>query len=232
MGGQRLAALVAALAIHGAASAGSQCYGTVGSGRLENGVSLPREGPNFAAYSSLGASMGRTYVHSTVRDIVLEAYRGTAKAMPDRTFVYGETGWASGGRIRPHRTHQNGTSVDFFVPVLDAAGRSVPLPGGPDNKFGYGIDFDAQGRYKDYRIDFEAIAEHLVQLDAAARRAGSGLALVIFEPAYLPRLFATRHGARLKQLKYLPGQAWVRHDEHYHIDFALPCRVFSTVGNT
>ena len=212
------------LAACAAVRAESVCHGSVSRGRIDNAVALPAQGPNFQAYSQLGVSLGRTYVHSRVRDIVLDAYQASAAALPGKTFVYGETGTAQGGPIRPHRTHQNGLSVDFFVPVTDPAGHSLPLPGSMANKFGYDIEFDAKGRYAGYAIDFEAIGEHLYQLDLAARRHGSGLALVIFDPPYLPRLFATRHGAALRGLHFMQGRAWVRHDEHYHVDFALPCR--------
>ena len=68
------------------------------------------------------------------------------------------------GRIRLHRTHQSGLSVDFMVPVLDKLGRSVPLPTTALNKFGYDIEFDKDGKFGDLTIDFEAIAEHLRQL--------------------------------------------------------------------
>jgi penicillin-insensitive murein endopeptidase len=48
---------------------------------------------------------------------------------------------------------------------------------------------------------------------------------VIIERAYLPALFATPRGAdRRRELHFMRGKPWVRHDEHYHIDFALPCR--------
>ncbi|HEU5263767.1 MAG TPA: penicillin-insensitive murein endopeptidase, partial [Gaiellaceae bacterium] len=124
----------------------STCYGTVSSGRLEDGVRLPLRGPNFSPYSSLAATVGRTYVHSTVLEIVVAAYSALEKSAPERVFVYGETGWRSGGRIRPHRTHQNGLSVDFFVPVVDRTGRSVPLPTGLTNRYGYAIEFDRDGR--------------------------------------------------------------------------------------
>jgi penicillin-insensitive murein endopeptidase len=202
----------------------STCYGTVANGRIAGSVPLPSSGPNFTAYSALGGMAGRTHVHSTVRDIVVEAYRALAKAAPEKRFVYGETGWESGGRIRPHRTHQNGLSVDFMVPVVDQGGRSVPLPTSALNKFGYGIDFDSAGRFEDLTIDFEAIAEHLYQLDQAARLRGSGLALVIFDLPYLPRLFATPRGEYLQHhLSFMQGKAWVRHDEHYHVDFAMKC---------
>ena len=207
------------------AAAESTCFGTVANGRLENGVSLPSSGPNFSSYSAAAQLVGRTYVHSTAKDVVLAAYKALEAAAPGRIFVYGETGWKSGGRIRPHRTHQNGLSVDFMVPVVDASGRSVPLPTSPANRFGYDLEFDASGHQGELAIDFPAIAEHLYQLDAAARARGVGIALVIFERAYLPRLFATARGPYLKQnLVFMKGKPWVRHDEHYHVDFAVRCK--------
>lgn len=218
--------VTAALLAPGAApGADSTCFGTVAKGRLEGGVSLRSAGRNFSSYSTAAEMLGRTYVHSRVADVVAAAYEALEGAAPGKVFVYGETGWKSGGRMKPHRTHQNGLSVDFMVPVLDKAGRPAPLPTGPLNRFGYDIEFDAAGRYEDLAIDFAAIAEHLYQLDLAARARGIGIALVIFDRSYLPRLFATPRGAHLKQnLRFMKGKPWVRHDEHYHVDFAVRCR--------
>ena len=208
-----------------AAAAESQCYGTVSSGSIESSVNLPNSGPNFAAYSTLAASTGRTYVHSKVAEIVVAAYSSLATERLNTAYVYGETGLASGGRFRPHRSHQNGTSVDFFVPVKNVDGKSVPLPTGIMTRFGYDIEFDANAKYKEYSIDFEAMAEHLYQLHQAAKAHGSGFSLVIFDTQYLPKLFATRRGPYLQQnLPFMKGKPWVRHDEHYHVDFAVPCK--------
>lgn len=194
-------------------------------GKLENAVALPSSGPNFSSYSTAGELVGRTYVHSTVRDIVVNSYKVLEGAAPGKVFVYGETGWKSGGRIKPHRTHQNGLSVDFMVPVVTSAGRSVPLPTNALNRFGYDIEFDDAGRYEELEIDFPAVAEHLYQLDLAARTQGVGIALVIFDAAYLPRLFATARGPYLKEnLKFMKHKPWVRHDEHYHVDFSVKCK--------
>jgi penicillin-insensitive murein DD-endopeptidase len=218
-------ALLVLLLLATPAAAESTCYGTVAKGRLEEGVSLPSSGANFAAYSSLGVSLGRTYVHSKVEEIVAAAYATLEKSAPGKVFVYGETGWASGGRIRPHKTHQNGLSVDFFVPVLDREGKSVPIPGSIANRYGYDIEFDAEGRFGEYRIDFDAIGEHLYQLQQAAQSHHAGIALVIFDKPYLPKLFATAHGSLLQQnLVFMKGKPWVRHDEHYHVDFEIPCK--------
>lgn len=205
--------------------ADSQCFGTVSKGRIEGSVKLPTGGANFSAYSKVAVAVGRTYVHSRVAEVVVAAFSALQERTPATTYVYGETGWASGGRLRPHRTHQNGLSVDFFVPVRNAEGKSVPLPTNAANRFGYDIEFDAKARYDEYSIDFAALAEHLYQLHLAAKARGVGIALVILESSYLPRLFATPHGAYLRQnVRFMKGKPWVRHDEHYHVDFAIPCQ--------
>jgi penicillin-insensitive murein DD-endopeptidase len=209
-------------------ASGSTCFGTTANGRLEGGVRLPGAGPNYSSYSSVGMLAGRTFVHDVVAGVVTSAYQALEKSSPGKVFVYGETGWEKGGRFRQHRTHQNGLSVDFMVPVLDRQGKSVPLPTNIFNKYGYDIDFDTKGEWGELRIDFEAIGEHLFQLDKSAREAKSGIALVIFDVDYLPKLFATRRGDWLKSnVQFMQKQAWVRHDDHYHVDFAIPCKPLS-----
>jgi penicillin-insensitive murein endopeptidase len=221
------AVIVISLGSNATLATESKCFGTVARGRLENGVALPSAGPNFSSYSSTAELVGRTYVHSKVRDVVVAAYKRLEGVAPDKVFVYGETGWKTGGSIKPHRTHQNGLSVDFMVPVVNNTGRSVPLPTNPFNRFGYGIEFDAGGRYGELEIDFPAVAEHLYQLDVAARAQAVGISLVIFDEAYIPRLLATARGPYLKQnLRFMHGKPWVRHDEHYHVDFAVKCESF------
>jgi penicillin-insensitive murein endopeptidase len=121
-------------------------------------------------------------------------------------------------------SHQNGSSVDFFVPVRDLAGRPARLPTPASQRFVYDIEFDRDARVGEYSIDFPALAEHLFQLDQAARARGHGIALVIFDTRFLPRLFDTPRGPALRQLNFMKGKPWVRHDEHYHVDFAIPCR--------
>ena len=203
----------------------SQCFGTVSSGRIEHSVKLPSSGQNFSAYSATAATLGRTHVHAEVAEIIAAAYAALYANDPSIKYVYGETGWASGGKFRPHRTHQNGLSVDFFVPVRNAKGTSVPIPTSVADRFGYDIEFDSSAKYGQYSIDFPALGEHLYQLHVAAKAKGRDIALVIFDAQYLPKLFATQHGAYLQQhLNFMKGKPWVRHDEHYHVDFAISCK--------
>jgi penicillin-insensitive murein DD-endopeptidase len=201
----------------------SRSTGTKSHGRLLYGKRLPTSGPNFVAYSRLGAALGRNAVHSTVRDIITEAYRTAERTAPRVVFVYGETGWPSGGRLRPHRTHQNGLSTDFMVPVRDIDGDPLPFPAWPWNRFGYGVEFDSTGRSGRVRIDYDAIAAHLVALDRAARRHGSAIELVILAPELERALKAhPRRRALVERMPFMRGRPWVRHDEHYHVDFANP----------
>lgn len=220
-----LALAVITLLPTSAICATSICYGTPSNGHLEGGVQLAKSGPNFEPYSSLGVAAGRTYVHSKVANVISGAYAVLARSKPELKYVYGESGWKDGGRIKPHRTHQNGLAVDFMVPVRDAGGKSVALPSSVWNKFGYDIEFDSKGRFEELSIDFEALAEHLYALHFAAKAKGVGLRRVIFDPVFLPRLYKTRRGEFIKNnISFMKGQVWIRHDEHYHVDFAVSCK--------
>lgn len=202
----------------------STCYGTTANGRLAHGAKLPSSGVNFTSYGVVPEMAGRTYVHDTVRDIVVDAYRILETEQPGKVFKYAETGFEEGGRFKPHKTHRNGLSIDFMVPVLDRTGASVHLPTHALNKYGYDIEFDAQGRHGEYRIDYEALAAHIVASGRAARKTGNRLWRVIFDPGLAPNLYNTRYGDYIKRHVQIPRKrSWVRHDEHYHVDFAVGC---------
>lgn len=210
-----------------ASSAGSLesvCYGSAASGRLSRGVQLPLAGQNYSSYSALGWVLGRTYVHSKVAQVVVATFQALEMTAPGKIYVVGETGLAAGGRFSPHKTHQNGTSVDFMVPVM-LAERSVPLPATSLNQFGYGLEFGNDGSWGSYRIDFEALGEHLYQLDRKARERGIGIARVILDVPLQKLLWKSSRGKYLgDNVVFSTRPAWVRHDEHYHVDFRVRCK--------
>lgn len=139
-------------------------------------------------------------------------------------FVYGETGKKSGGDFDPHKTHRNGLSVDFMVPVRDATGKSVALPSSIFNKWGYELEFDSDGRLGGLTIDFDAIAAHLYELDQAARERDVGIWRVIFAPELQRHLEKSEYWSYLSEnVEFSTRRSWVRHDEHYHVDFDVPC---------
>jgi len=203
----------------------STCYGTTSNGRLEKGVRLSSEGDNFVSYSSIAEIAGRTYVHSEVRKIILDAYRALNSSQPGKVYKFAETGFKEGGKFKPHKTHQNGLSVDFMTPMISEYGESTHLPTHPLNKFGYSIELDSRGRYKNLRIDYEAMAAHIVELDKAAKNSGHKIWRVIFDPKLQPGLFDNSYGNYLKEsIQFSKKRSWVRHDEHYHVDFEVPCK--------
>lgn len=202
----------------------STCYGTTSKGKLENGVKLPSSGKNYVGYSTIARLVGRTYVHSQVRTIIVKAYQSLETDQPDKVFKYAETGFEEGGKFKPHKTHRNGLSVDFMTPVVDESGKSVHLPTHPLNKFGYDIEFDAKDKYEEYTIDYGALAAHIVALHKEATAQGVDLWRVIFDPKLQPKLFETKYANYLKKhIQFSKKRSWVRHDEHYHVDFDIPC---------
>lgn len=206
------------------ATSESVCYGTTSNGKLVGGVKLPASGSNFQSYSSIGNILGRTYVHSKVQRVVVNSYRNLESKYPNKVFMYGETGWKEGGEFSPHKTHQNGLSVDFMVSVTES-GKSVYLPTSPLNRFGYNIEFNENAEYENYKMDFEAIAAHLVELHKEAKRQGIDIWRVIFAPELQPALFKTKYGEYLRRnLQFSKKRSWVRHDEHYHVDFETMCQ--------
>ena len=108
-----------------------------------------------------------------------------------------------------------------MVPVRDLDGRSRPLPTPPWLRFGYSIEFDSAGSWRGLKIDFEAIALHLRALRSAAAERGLAIDRVILDPELQPLLFAVDPGLR-GSLAFSRSRSWVRHDEHYHVDFGRP----------
>ena len=221
----KLAALAMALSSFNGHAQDSVCFGTTSDGRLENGVQLPAKGPNFVAYSMIARLAGRTYVHSEVKKIVLDAYARLEEDHPNKVYKYAETGFKQGGQFKPHKTHRNGLSIDFMTPMMDADGRSVHLPTHALNKLGYNIELDGVGRYKNLTIDYVALAAHITALHKAAKERGHDLWRVIFDPKLQAPLFDTPYGDYLKaNVTFSKKRSWVRHDEHYHVDFIVPCQ--------
>jgi penicillin-insensitive murein endopeptidase len=198
----------------------SVCYGTATDGWLENAVRLTGGGA-ARPYCWLCTRVLRTYGADRAVEVVDLGYAAVAESHPDTDWVYGESGLPWGGKFRLHRTHRNGLSFDLMVPLADGA----RLPTHPLNKFGYGEDFDADGQGPAGRIDFAAIATHLAALDRIARERGGGIRRVILAPDLQDDLFRAPGGEALRRrLRFNAKPSWVRHDDHYHVDFDFPCQ--------
>jgi len=209
------------------AQGASQSKGSVSDGSLIHGRLMPFEGPNFRYFDTTSYLNGRAFVHEKVCRIVVDAYALLAVKIPERKFCIMECSQEHGGEMFPHKTHQNGTSVDFMMPKLKDGKPFYELDSlGAEH---YWLSFDAQGRYSEdptITIDFETLAQHLLCLDDAAQKQGYGIDKVIFKMEMKDELLATPSGKQLlkrgiyitKKLSPLINEL---HDEHYHVDFEM-----------
>ena len=126
-----------------------------------------------------------------------------------------------------HWTHQNGMSVDFMVPLKNGEAKTIL-----SNYAGvahYLLKFSPDGKFSlnpNTEIDFEAMAQHLVALDDAAKANGLHIRKVLFHTDLHDELFSTTGGQKLLEhnLRFIPHLDNLVnrfHDEHYHVDFEL-----------
>jgi len=92
-----------------------------------------------------------------------------------------------------------------MTPVVNMEKESVHLPTHPLNRFGYDIEFDGRGIYKDLEIDYDALAAHLVALDQSAKKRGHSIWRVIFDPTLQAGLFDTLTVFILKRMFLYPS---------------------------
>ncbi len=130
-----------------------------------------------------------------------------------------------GGKLFPHRTHQNGLSVDFMMPLTQGGKAYYGLD--DLEKDHYWLEFDNDGNYskdKSVAIDFDLMVQHILLLDQQARENGLKVSKVIIKIELKDEMFATSYGEKLKSsgvyvVKSLTPMINALHDEHYHIDF-------------
>lgn len=201
--------------------------GSVSNGTLENAKLLPFSGKNYHYFDTNSYLAGRAFTSDKVLNAMLKTYELLETQVPGTAFCVMECSKEHGGKIFPHRTHQNGLSVDFMMPLvrenkpyyeLDSIGQTHYL-----------LDFDNKGRYlKDtsVSIDFELVARHILLLNEQAQKQGIYVSKVIIKIALKDKLYAGEHGKKLLAsgiyvVQSLTPSIDAVHDDHYHIDFDL-----------
>lgn len=203
----------------------SQSVGSVSNGRLNNGKLLPFYGSNFNYFDKKSYLSGRAFLNSSVLNTILDSYKVLETKQPRRIFKIMECAHKNGGKLWPHRTHQNGLSVDFMMPKIK---NKMPYYG--LDSLGikhYWLAFNNHGQYsKDtsISIDFESVAEHILVLGKKAKKNHLKIEKVIIKVELKDELFRGKHGIKLKEsdiyfVRTLTPKINELHDDHYHIDF-------------
>lgn len=206
----------------------SESVGEVNNGSLVNGRKFPFSGDNYSYFSRISyAFFNRAWIHEQILKTCLDAYKICEKTCPDHKFLLMECSHKNGGRMYPHRTHQNGTSIDFGTPLIKDGKQFFR-----DKHYGlfhYIMSFDEDGNYngkKGVKIDFEIMGKHLLALDEAARKNGMYIKKVILKIDLKDNFFESESGKKIKKkniyfAQSLPKLVDNQHDEHYHVDFSF-----------
>ncbi|TNE26702.1 MAG: hypothetical protein EP346_13700 [Bacteroidetes bacterium] len=199
--------------------------GSVGNGSLTNGKLFPFTGANYQYFDTLSYINGRAFLHNRILATVLETYDSLAVRQPDRQFRMMECSNEHGGELYPHRTHQNGLSVDFMMPLIKNGEPYYELD--DLGKEHYFLHFNNNGEYAEdteIAIDFNLVALHLLLLDQQAKTHGFRITKVIINTHLKDELFSTPFGQQLQSSNIYVVQRLSRlinalHDDHYHVDF-------------
>ena len=205
----------------------SESIGSVSNGQLKNGTLIPFSGSNYSYFDSVSYLSGRAFTHRSVAKTLLTSFSSLDSLLPDRVFKIMECSNKHGGKIYPHRTHQNGMSIDLMMPKKKDGQPYYGL----DNQGGnhYLLDFDNSGRYtKDSSIiiDFDVLGKQLLDLQTSAKKSGLRIKKVILKMELRDELYASKHGQELKKsgiyiTRNLTPIINMLHDDHFHIDFEI-----------
>ncbi|GGH68091.1 penicillin-insensitive murein endopeptidase [Phaeocystidibacter marisrubri] len=199
--------------------------GSVGNGSLTNGKLFPFTGANYQYFDTLSYINGRAFLHNRILATVLETYDSLAVRQPDRQFRVMECSNEHGGELYPHRTHQNGLSVDFMMPLIKNGEPYYELD--DLGKEHYLLHFNNKGEYAEdteIAIDFDLVALHLLILDQQAKTHGFRITKVIINTHLKDESFSTPFGQQLQSsniyvVHRLSHLINALHDDHYHVDF-------------
>ncbi len=199
--------------------------GSVDNGYLQNAKLLPFSDTNFHYFDTASYLNGRAFTSDKVLNTMLNTYKIFETQVPGRSFCVMECSHQHGGKLPPHRTHQNGLSVDFMMPLVQ---NNMPYYGlDSTGQMHYFLNFDDQGKYTvdtSISIDFELVARHILLLNEEARKQGLKVSKVIIKIELKEELFEGEYGKKLKAsgiyiVQKLTPLINSVHDDHYHIDF-------------
>jgi len=204
--------------------------GSVKNGSLKNGTKFSYKGKNYSYFSSTSYFiLSRCYVNDRVKNVTVKSYKNLNKIFPKQKWGIMECSRKNGGKMKPHRTHQNGTSIDFMTPMKWVKSNKQFRWKAHLGVWHYLINFDKDGylnKRKKVQIDFDMIAYHILELNKEAKAEGLYIKKVLLKINLKDNLFKSKLGAKLKKTgiyfaKYLTPMIDNMHDDHYHIDFGI-----------
>jgi penicillin-insensitive murein endopeptidase len=127
----------------------------------------------------------------------------------------------------PHRTHQNGMSVDMMMPLMKDGQPYYDLD--DLGAMHYLLEFNKEGQYindTSISIDFEMVANEINQMRVEAEKLGLKITKVIFNTDLRDELLGTTQGKLFASNGPYVTLSLERvinelHDDHFHVDFEI-----------
>lgn len=225
--GRGFGMLVACWVLGGIATARSQpddsvSVGSPMDGKLQSGVALPLRGNGFH-FNPLRDPAARFGTAETVQALV-NAAAVVANELPGSELVINDLGYATGGPIPQHGSHQNGRDVDVLFYLLDARGKPRPSVGAPLDPQGHGWDFgDLKRPDDDQPLRFDARRTWRFVQALLEDRQGALQRIFIVEHLRSLLLEEGRKrrasAATLQRFAEVTCQPAHPHDDHLHLRF-------------
>ena len=96
----------------------TKSIGSVSRVSLENGTLIPYSDSDFTYFDTASYLSGRAFTHHLVAQTVINTFQTFKSNGEKRKFSIMEFSNEHGGKLFPHRTHQNGMSVDMMMPLM------------------------------------------------------------------------------------------------------------------
>ncbi|NRA13654.1 MAG: penicillin-insensitive murein endopeptidase, partial [Crocinitomicaceae bacterium] len=170
----------------------TKSIGSVSRGSLENGTLIPFSGSNFMYFDTASYLSGRAFTHHLVAQTIINTFKSFEANGKKRKFRIMEFSNEYGGKMFPHRTHQNGMSVDMMMPLMKDGKPYYDLD--DLGAMHYLLEFNKEGQYINdttISIDFQMAAEEINMMRNEASALGLNMTKVIFNTDLRDELFDT-----------------------------------------
>ncbi len=184
---------------------------------------LPYRGENYKFYGTLKFHIyGKAFVNNGVYNSFIEAQHLSKYNLPDIYIRLLKSSGKKSGYLDKNKISVCGNRIVFMTP-MKKKGNPVRY------YYRTGIFrmfycFDASGKTKRLNIDFESLAQYLINLDDAAHYFGLKINTVTIKREFIKALYKTSSGEELKQremrfVKYLSRKMNKKYEELFLVEF-------------
>lgn len=187
---------------------------------------LPYRGENYKFYGTLSYHIfGKAYAEWKVHNAIIESFKISETNCVNIHFKILRGASRSSRKLLPYVERKSGFYADFMCPIKKGG---IPIKYYYHTRFfHYFIKYNNKGQVKTnkkFKIDFEAMAQYIINLDDASKIYGLKIKRIVFDRRFLKQLYKSKSGEELKKrnlyfAKYLSKKINRKYDDIFHVDF-------------